>query len=134
MAPSGFIGAAALACVLVSMFAWLTWRRRLARRTLVLGIAGGMAFLLASGGQQTDGSAWLPGLSDSLGLVAIAAVMMVARRWRSPAVASAVYAASRSGLPPKNSPPVLARRSDHHFERVRSLRRSCTYLLAAVSH
>jgi uncharacterized protein (TIGR03382 family) len=113
MGPSGFIGAGALACVLVSTFAWLTWRRRLARRTLVLGIAGGMAFLLASGGQHTDGSTWLPALSGSLGLVAMAFVTMAARGWRSPAVSSAAYAASRSSLPPNGSPPVLARRSGH---------------------
>jgi uncharacterized protein (TIGR03382 family) len=115
MAPSGFIGAAALACVLVSMFAWLTWRRRLARRTLVLGIAGGMAFLLASGGQQTDGSIWLPAVLGSLGLVAIAALCaelaMAAKRRRStraPAVTPAAHAATRSGLPPNVPPTVLA--------------------------
>ena len=71
---AGFSGAAALASVLVSMLAWLTWRRWLACRALVLGIASGMAFLWASGGQQISGSGWLPALVVSLGLVAMAAL------------------------------------------------------------
>ena len=69
----GFVGATALACSLVSMLAWLTWRRRLARRALLLGIASGMAFLLPEG-HQIEGSTWLPALLGSLGLIAVVAL------------------------------------------------------------
>jgi len=112
--PSGFIGVTALACILVSMLGWLTWRRRLARRALLLGTASGMAFLLAEG-HQIEGSTWLPALLGSLGLVAVVALCadlaMAAkpRRARKASPTTSVApAATRTGLPPNVPPTVLA--------------------------
>jgi len=112
--PSGFIGVTALACILVSMLGWLTWRRRLARRALLLGIASGLEFLLAEG-HQIEGSTWLPALLGPLGLVAmvtlcvdLAMAAMPRRARKASATTSVAPAAPRTGLPPNVPPTVLA--------------------------
>ena len=109
-----FIGATALACALLSVLGWLTWRRRLARRALLLGIASGMAFLLAEA-HQIEGSIWLPALLVALGLVAMVAlcgdlVMAAKLRWarKAAATTSVAPAGLRTGLPPNIPPTVLA--------------------------
>jgi hypothetical protein len=63
MTVIGLAGATSLVCALTFLFAFLTWRRVLARRALIVGLASLLLFVALSYGNRTIPS---PGLTGSM--------------------------------------------------------------------
>lgn len=69
-----FAAAASVGSGVICLFAWLTWRRRPARRALYFAIATGIASFLIPGRPPVEAMRWLQLLLGSLGLLAMLAL------------------------------------------------------------